>query len=366
MPTLRNTPKRPVGTDAFHIWCQWIDDRVKKLRFFDSNTVRVKESQVGFSFEALGGGGGSSSSSTTSTTRRLGVIQVNTDGNTLLVGGQVVGVTITAAGTGYTVGSMTFNGGGGSGAAGTALLSGGTIIGVTVTNGGNGYTSAPGVVFTGGGTGATGTAVLNNNIVALPPDLQKVTYDGKTVALVNGTHVYAFVGPGLRTDQVTLPDGTTPLLPSVIWPPYLATSGVTPTGWNAIYVDTPDGGTGVTTGIVTAVTINTGGSGYGSPPSVTFSAPPVGGITATGTAVIASGFGGAVIAVTITDPGSGYATPPTITFGSGAATATAIISTPTLMDTNRSARRWETSIQSCYNGSAGYQLVPSAPTTTNP
>src|SRR5262249_21340292 len=53
---------------------------------------------------------------------------------------------------------------------------------------------------------------------------------------------------------------------------------------------------------VTAVTITNGGSGYTSAPSITFSAPPSG-TTATGTAIIT---GGVVTSVTITNGGSGY------------------------------------------------------------
>ena len=72
-------------------------------------------------------------------------------------------------------------------------------------------------------------------------------------------------------------------------------------------------------GTVTGVLIAAGGSGYTSPPAVTFSAAPSGGTTATGTAVIANG---AVTGVTITNRGSGYTTPPTISFaGSGGASA---------------------------------------------
>ncbi len=73
--------------------------------------------------------------------------------------------------------------------------------------------------------------------------------------------------------------------------------------------------------VVTGTTITSGGSGYGSPPFVTFSAPgSLGGITATGTAVLTAG---AVTSITITNPGYGYADPPTITFGSGSAAAIA-------------------------------------------
>lgn len=72
-------------------------------------------------------------------------------------------VNISAAGSGYTTApSVSFSGGGGTGAAGTALIgSDGTIIGVEITNHGSGYTSAPSVSFSGGGgAGAAGAAVV--------------------------------------------------------------------------------------------------------------------------------------------------------------------------------------------------------------
>src|SRR5262249_29886790 len=60
-------------------------------------------------------------------------------------GGQVVGVTITDAGTGYTSApTVVFNGGGGTTAAGVANISGGAVTGVTITNPGKNYiTTAP-------------------------------------------------------------------------------------------------------------------------------------------------------------------------------------------------------------------------------
>lgn len=71
--------------------------------------------------------------------------------------------------------------------------------------------------------------------------------------------------------------------------------------------------------VVIGTTITAGGSAYGSPPTVTFSAPgSLGGITATGTAVLTAD---AVTSITLTNPGYGYADPPTVTFGTGAATA---------------------------------------------
>jgi hypothetical protein len=74
---------------------------------------------------------------------------------------------------------------------------------------------------------------------------------------------------------------------------------------------------------VVAVIPVSGGSGYTSAPTVTFSAPATG-TTATGTATITSGV---VTGVTITNPGSGYTSAPTVTFSAaptGGTTATGV------------------------------------------
>ncbi len=73
----------------------------------------------------------------------------------------VSAVTITHQGAGYTSApTVSFSGGGGSGAAGTAVIDNfNRVTSVTITNRGSGYTSAPTVTFTGGGgSGATGAA----------------------------------------------------------------------------------------------------------------------------------------------------------------------------------------------------------------
>jgi hypothetical protein len=77
-------------------------------------------------------------------------------------------------------------------------------------------------------------------------------------------------------------------------------------------------------GAVVSATVIDGGSGYSFtvPPAVTFSAPPPGGTTATGTAVVANGV---IIGVTITDPGSGYNAPPTITIDPQQSTTQAVV-----------------------------------------
>jgi hypothetical protein len=77
----------------------------------------------------------------------------------------VVGTFVTAVGTGYTTApTVTFSGGGGTGATGTAIVDGGAVVGILITNAGTGYTTAPTITFTGGGgTGATATAIVGEN-----------------------------------------------------------------------------------------------------------------------------------------------------------------------------------------------------------
>lgn len=77
---------------------------------------------------------------------------------------------------------------------------------------------------------------------------------------------------------------------------------------------------------VASVTMTVAGTGYTSAPTVAFSAP-VGGTTATGTAVLD---GATVASVTVTNAGEGYVTAPTVTFSGGggsSAAATAVLTT---------------------------------------
>jgi hypothetical protein len=78
-----------------------------------------------------------------------------------LTAGYISSVTITDGGTGYAAsGTVTFTGGGGTGATGTYTSTDGVIDAITITNGGSAYTSAPTVSFSGAGSGATGTAIV--------------------------------------------------------------------------------------------------------------------------------------------------------------------------------------------------------------
>ena len=79
------------------------------------------------------------------------------------VSGAVTGVAISNGGSSYeSAPTVTFTGGGGSGAAGYAVINGSKKVdSVVMTNNGSGYSTPPTVTFTGGGgSGATGTAIL--------------------------------------------------------------------------------------------------------------------------------------------------------------------------------------------------------------
>ena len=78
---------------------------------------------------------------------------------------------------------------------------------------------------------------------------------------------------------------------------------------------------------VNDVQIDSGGSGYISPPTVTIAAPPGGGVQAQGSAFI---FNGQVVSVAVNEPGSGYTQAPLVTLSGGGgvgAAATAVLDT---------------------------------------
>ena len=78
----------------------------------------------------------------------------------------------------------------------------------------------------------------------------------------------------------------------------------------------------LTGGLVTLITVNNAGSGYTSVPTVTLSAPPLGGTRATAIATLT---GGVVTSITITDAGSGYIVAPTISIGIVPSTGTGYV-----------------------------------------
>ena len=82
------------------------------------------------------------------------------------IGAKLTRIDVTAGGSGYTSApTVSFTGGGGTGAEATATVSSGAVDSVAIANAGEGYTAAPAVVFTGGaGSGAAATAVLKHDL----------------------------------------------------------------------------------------------------------------------------------------------------------------------------------------------------------
>lgn len=103
--------------------------------------------------------------------------------------------------------------------------------------------------------------------------------------------------------------------------------------------------------ISTTVTVGTAGSGYTYAPSVSFSAPPPGGIQATGYATISAG---AVNSVVVVNQGAGYTAAPTVTF------------TPQPFDASTSIVSAAATTALVASGSAGGAQTISAVVCTNP
>lgn len=95
----------------------------------------------------------------------------------------VTGADIKNTGSGYTSATtVSFSGGGGSGATAKALIVGGKIRGITITNPGSGYTSIPTMSITGSGTGAIVSAKVGVTEVTLSSGGSGYTIAPKVIA----------------------------------------------------------------------------------------------------------------------------------------------------------------------------------------
>ena len=264
----------------------------------------------------------------------------------------VVGsVTESIPGAGYTSApTVSFFGGGGTGAAATAILNADGTISYTVTSQGSGYTSQPTVFLTGGGftTQASAVATLTSLVGSRYTIAPLVTFVGgggtgaaATSVLGTGAQAgqvlsYNITNPGIG--YTTAPtviltrapgdttgsgasaiarittinaDTVTAINPVLQGSGYTSPPSVTIAGANVSAIAVPVlGATPGTLGQVTSISNIDGGSGYTSPPIVTISAPPSGGIQAVYTANILNGI---VTGYTQVSAGSGYTSTPTIT-----------------------------------------------------
>jgi hypothetical protein len=262
----------------------------------------------------------------------------------------VAGVLVTAPGTGYTSPSVSFTGGGGSGATGTVQLGGGAggVVSVTINTPGGGYQN-PTVEFSGGGgSGATGTVNLGGGTGAVTD----VAFSYRGEFLVNNASVVFTGGGGSGAAGIVF-----------------LTYSATDQAYNVDYVQMTSGGSGYSspptvsftstgtirfqpnaTAVVTgtgiaSVTITNTGANYTSSPSVIFTDATGSGATATANLP----GGNMVIGVTVTAPGSGYTSAPAVT-----------ISDPTGTGASAQASLNSSSVQgvTVVNGGSGFIYAP--------
>jgi subtilisin-like proprotein convertase family protein len=169
-----------------------------------------------------------------------------------IVGGVVTGVAITNQGSGYaTTPIVVFNGGGGSGATGTATVVGGKITGVTVTSGGLGYTGVT--------VGSTALNIPDNGTLNIP-------------VTVNDSLQINNLGVGLSLSNTQVSDITAELIAPdlTVIPLFDGGSGTSYTGttFDDYAPDSIVGGSAPYTGIfrpapgVVGAALVTGGNGY--------------------------------------------------------------------------------------------------------
>jgi hypothetical protein len=200
----------------------------------------------------------------------------------------VTGYAITGAGSGYNQPpTVTFSGGGGTvQATGHAVVWKGMVTEIILDTPGSGYTSAPTIAFSGGasGSGAQASATIAGGAVVgvavTAPGSGYANAPAVTIAAPPGT-----AGPtGNLTAQALAIVGDA--------------NYATPGGIRAIIP--------LVGGLMGC------GSGYASAPAVKIAAP-ASGVTATATASVSQ----YVSNIPVTTPGSGYNSPPAITFSGG-------------------------------------------------
>ncbi len=205
--------------------------------------------------------------------------------------GAVVSISLSTGGSGYTSQpSVSLSGGGGTGAVAVAHMAGTQIDSIVLTAGGTGYTSNPTVTISGGsGAGAAATAYAHT-ATRRPASFVRSRF--------NDMYVFDGAGRGLRWDGTA-----NKMQPVGIQKPALGPVVTVANSGMAGYVD--------------AVNIVSGGAGYSTPPTVTFT----GGSATKAAKGRAEVTGGRVTGVMISEAGAGYQTAPSISFSGGNATA---------------------------------------------
>ena len=228
-----------------------------------------------------------------------------------LAAGGVEAVNTTAGGTGYTVATINFVGGGGVGAAASATIVGGVITDIVMTSQGSGYTSAPTVVIAGDGSGASAQALLSPGGVASAT----VKNGGTGFTVVPNLAFSGGGGAGAVATAILTATGIAELNVTASGTLYSAvpTVVITPGGGETVVAATATAI--IANGAVVGVTVNASGSGYTSNPQITFTG---GGTGATGAAASAVLQPTSIASVVVANSGQQYTNAPAILVAAGA------------------------------------------------
>jgi hypothetical protein len=237
-------------------------------------------------------------------------------------GGQVVQLAISNPGKGYqpndVVQVAAFGGGTDATPILQALLTAGTIADIVVTNPGTSYTSAPTMGFAGGGgTGAAATAYVSKYVVSATQVSGGSGYSFATISFVPQPGAGGAAGAGSGASGVAVISG------GVITGITILTGGSAYALSPIIIISGDGSGASFTSNLATGVTdvvITNTGSGYTSIPAVGFA-----GGGGSGTTAVAQ-ITGTVVAANVTSNGYGYTTATVAFSGTGTGAAgTAVI-----------------------------------------
>lgn len=232
--------------------------------------------------------------------------------------GGVTGGTVTAGGTGYSAPTVSFSGGGGTGAVGVLTISAGVVTGIAITDPGTGYTSPPtATVFPGTGILAVLLIIPGLGFTTVPTVHFAGTGSGAVAAAHLGVQASSFaaIGTGYAPGDVcTVSSGsfTRPfklLIDSVNGSGGVTVASVLDAGdYLAPFgIAQPTTTTGVGTGFtitgtayfVSSVVVTTPGTGYQAGAGV-FTTGGGASLQAAGTATVGGGTGsGAAITMSI-------------------------------------------------------------------
>lgn len=246
--------------------------------------------------------------------------------------GQVIAIRMLTGGVGYSATpTVTFSGGGGTGAAGICHMAGTHVERVSLTSGGSGYTSDPTISFSTNDE----TYIAKAKVYAHTDTFRPMTFFRSRTNDVYGVDG---MGRGLRWDAKNYRMQPIGLRKPSIKPGVVKLAAADQLRLAAIQIQ--EGGTGYTdiptvtltgggsptqqgtavarigTGSVRAIQVKNRGQGYTTQPRITITGGQGGG------AVLSVTVTGTVASVEITNQGSGYTSVPTVTFsGSNVADA---------------------------------------------